>query len=509
MGKEVATPTVLHAEQETRRALLRVLMGGTRVLRKTENARVYLPPEEKEETVRHDGVPSEWTQRINRSVLYPFFSRGVRRAVAAIFRRPVALGDDVPEVIKQLWEDIDNNGNRGDVFFGRVVEDALGDAGMSYVLVDHPPVAPQSTLADVEAAGTHPYLVHVLARNVIGTQVDAEGGKFRYRTVRIRETYKARGEWEDEEREQIRVLKAAEGDATFATWAIYRKTDEANEDSWDLSAEGTMEPHVEIPLQPIYLGYVGPDEAVSPLEDLGFLNILHTQRESDISDSFRISLGAQLHRSGIKLEDAAKQSSIGARRLLVSEDPAAKAEWLERSGSAAGIALEAQDRLEARMRALAAEPHIRRTGDETATGRAIDEAEAKTEVQAWALAVQDFIEQCAMLLAKSFGEESGGSFTVEPPPRLAETDNEAFKLVLETRAQVGVPTKATILDILRRRGVLPDELDIEAEIEAAMIESDPSIGAAGRMRGAMRQALSDRGMSEDEIADMMDAMQAA
>lgn len=539
----VATPSGLYDLMEQWRALPRLLMGGTRELRKAENAKLYLPPEDDEETSNLDLGPessgrrsvgrSEWQQRVDRSVVEPFFSRAVRRAVSAILAKPVVLNEDVPPQIRGTradpkdgwWENIDLEGNDGNVFFSRVAEDSLGDAGVSYTMVEHQRVPQKedgSSTTNADLGKLRPYVVHVKACQVINRDVEVVNGRKRDRVVRISEEYTVEdgNEWERKTAPQIRVLRApplgpdgqpliAEGDDNprgYVTWETWRKTKDDDEDSWAIHEQGKMSPHHEIPLVPYCTGYIEWGKARCPFDDLAHLNMLHTQKASDIGENFRVSLGAQLHRAGISLKDAKEQRAIGAKRLLVSTEAGATAEWLERTGSAAKIAMEDQDRLEARMLALSHEPHVRRTGTETATGRAIDAAEAKTETQAWAIGMRDHIEQVLMFMAGYRDLETGGSVDVQLPPRHSEQDIEALKVLVDMHVKTGgVPRAQTILEAMKRQGWLPDDFDVEAE--AASVEQSMDSGPEGRLRALVRPLAERSGMSEEEIDALLDDTQ--
>lgn len=535
----VATPGDNYERMEDCRRLPRLLIGGTRALRQEENAALYLPPEEDEET--HPGGldkpggqigtarqhQSEWQVRVSRSVIFPFFSRAVRRAASAILAKPIVLKDDVPQEIRGTrddykdgwWENVDLEGNDGNVFFSRVAEDSLGDAGVSYVLVEHQKAPEGATLADFKAQGLRPYLVHVKAKQVLDPEVEIVNGRKRNKVIRIKARRREKvGEWGWRWVDQVRVLRApslgedgkpmaAEGRRPFVSWEVWEKVDPDAKDSEWAPVEGEagyMEPHTEIPLVPYYTGYHGWMEARTPFDDLAHLNILHTQKHSDLNEGFRINLGAQLHRSGITVEEAAKQRAIGSKRLLVSPPADAKAEWLERSGTAASVAMEDLSQLEARMLALSQEPHVRRTGSETATGRAIDAAEAKTETQAWTIAMRDHIESVLMFLAAYRGYDSGGSVDVVMPPRYSDQDIEALKVLVDMHVKTGGPRLAVLLEEAKRQGRLPDDLDAEQEAMMAG-QAGMAMGEEGRMRSVLRPLMERMGMGEEEIEAMLEA----
>jgi hypothetical protein len=408
----------------------------------------------------------------------------------------MVLAEDVPELIRGVegverdgyWEDIDLEGHDGNTFWAGVLKGAIGESGISHVLVEFPTRPEGATGADT--AGLRPYNVHIKDSAIIYSRAEVVAGRKRLAEVRIRE----HGKDEDGEVvEQVRQLLAggtlgAEGspdfdDMTvaearqrteFVRWLIWRdmadgQAKDANGvliENWQVHEEGLMSPHVDIPLSTLRINSTGWMCGETPFEDLAHLNILHTQKYSDTSENIRVTSGAQLHRTGITPEEQAGQRAIGAKRLLWSQNSEATAEWLERTGSGAEVADTDLKRLEDRMDAISNEPHVRRTGDETATGRAIDASEARTEVQAWSIAVRDHVEEAFGFWAIYLGEATGGSVEVPMPPRWSEHGVDGLRFLAELHELIGLPRPRTILEETQRLGYLSDGVDIEAEVES-------------------------------------------
>lgn len=466
-----------YEKAEGERKLLRMLDEGTPALHRERY--IWLPPHEAEEDhPPAGGGKSDYAIRAERSVVEPYYRRAVDREVSTILGRPIVLKEDVPAKIRGSgpdgrdgwWENIDLRGNDGNVFMRGVIKDAVGDGGYSCVLVDHSMVPEGATDADLERLGLRPYWRHFRARDVLLAVPEVVNGVERLAEVRLIDPGPG-GE------ERVRVLRAApigeDGKPVgFVTWEWWERKKAANgtETVEEVVGHGTLSPHTEIPLHPLYFGFEGFFKATPPYQHLAYLNLKHTRQDSDISEDMRISCGAQFTISGAT-GDEKKQRMIGVRRAAVFEDPAARAGWMERTGTAARVYMDYQAALERKMESVSNEPFIRRTGRETATGRILDTTVATTEIQARALAVRDFIEQLLMSTAKYRQLPSGGSVEVKMPAAFYDSDPEKVRQMVDMHARLGVPRKVTIMRVIKESGwPLPDDFDPQAEVELAEME---------------------------------------
>lgn len=484
----VFDPPQSYTAAEDLRALPRMLMEGTQALRR--EPRKWLPPYGAEETmpVLGDGR-SDYDARVANAVVEPFYSRSVKRVVGTVLGSAVVLEDDVPLAVRGedegddgWWENIDFRGNNGTVFLREVLKDAAGDAGFSTVLVDFPKAAEGRSTADDERLGLRPFWRHYRGRDVVEATPQQVNGRERLHRIKLHEAPGPEGN------ARMRVIEAAPVDEAgeyveggVVSWVLWERQKGRAGDEVDVPIdEGTMAPHQEIPMAVVYLDRAGFFAARPPQLHLAYLNLKHTRQDGDISDDLSVSSGAQLHRTGISSEES-KQRAIGRRSLLwTGEDrPGARAEWLERSGQAAKVYMEYLDRLEAKMERYGNEPHIRRTGAETATGRAIISADAQTEILAYVEAMSDFTEQLLMLTAKYLGEESGGSVRIPKPAVLLDRDDEGMRLLIDMHVKVGVPTRETLLEVAKAQGRLPEDLDVEVELAKVEQKGPPAQPGAG------------------------------
>jgi hypothetical protein len=395
----------------------------------------------------------------------------LRRALTPLLA-PFVSRNGGKATIEGHAENIDLRGNNLDVFMRPVVMDLSGEGGMTCVLVDFPRVAEGLSAADIARLALRPFWRHFPAWSVLEAIPEYINGREYIQSIRLRDGL------DDEGCETVRIISAAPwveslGERVgFVMWVTIAKV--IGEDKKETEIEtgrGFMEPHQEIPLAVAYFGYRGFFRAVPQQLELAHMNLRNTQFDCEIADDLSLSSGAQLVVTGVKEPTDRAAIQIGKRMKMVFEDVGVTAEWLERSGSAATVFMEYKRQDEEEMRSLGNLPLLQRTGTLTATGQAIDMVQAKTEAQADSKAVKDLIERCltfhAIYLNRSAVDPKGGSVRLRLPSVLIERDPEAIRLSLDVHEKIGVPTAETILAQMKAQGLLPDDLDIDAEIAKA------------------------------------------
>src|SRR5687768_5600058 len=109
----------------------------------------YLPKEYAEITEDYDA-------RLARSLFPEDYRDCVVNLSAMPFRKAPTLGDDVPDQLRALAENIDNAGTHLDVFLQRLFQDAF--YGHSFIVVDMPAASGEvQTAADEMASGRRSY----------------------------------------------------------------------------------------------------------------------------------------------------------------------------------------------------------------------------------------------------------------------------------------------------------------------------------------------------------------
>lgn len=451
---DVATVSSAYEAMADRWALVRSLMGGTRSMR--EAGELYLP--------RYPGEDwNDYERRRDNAVLTNVYRRTVRSLTGKVFSKPATIGEDMPGQMVEWSENIDLQGSHINVFARNLFRDAL-QAGLTHILVDFPRARPGMTLADERAAGNRPYFVHLKAEQVIFARRALIGGREILTHLRICEdALEADGEFGEVLVQRIRVFDRTDAGVM---WRLFELTDK---NEWVVVDEGGLS-IPEIPLVTYYLDRTGLMTAEIPLEDLAYLNVLHWQSASDHHNALTYSRFPQIKVLGVQDDKEIDNLVVGPGRLLTLSSSEATLDYLEHTGKAfeAGR-MELEDLLEA-MDMMALEPLLpKSTGQLTATARALDENQANSALEAWALAEGDALEQAFVFAGMYVNEPRSGSIVMNTDFGLSLDQAKDIEALLKMRA-IGDISRETLYAELKRRGVLSDDLDAEEEGERIAAE---------------------------------------
>lgn len=485
---------------EERRKLPRLLLGGEKG-NATASLRAsplpWFPPISTKETLpTADGGTAPYQRRLDMITVEPFYEDAVLRVASTVLSEPVKLGTDVPVKFRGnegekdgYTENVNGKGDNLDVFLKPVVKDAAGEGGFSVVLVDFPEVEAGISEAEIQARDIRPYWSHYPACSVLWADPEYVDGREVCRELRLLDGC------DDDGDELVRVLKAAPWNERtgrrdgFVTWEQFanKKGEDGKRTALRVKG-GTMQPHQEIPAHPLYFTKHGYYDGVPGQALLADLNMAHTQFTLKIRRDLELTCGANATITGAKTPEEKAQRVWDDDVLLVFESDGAQAGWMERTGSGATAAMAFQERLEDKCRSYAKLPLVQRSGNLTATGQSIDAATAKTEVQALALAVKDFIERLLTLTAiyinRSTKDPRGGSVTVKIPAILRERDLDGLRELAQSNMDRGLPTDRTLLATMVAQGLggIRDDLNIDEEIAGRD-------AAEGRKRAAIEEAM--------------------
>jgi hypothetical protein len=161
----------------------------------------------------------EYNARKAESGLYAVFQQAVNTDVGMVFQNSI-MPTEVPEVLADLFHDIDMTGNDLDMFLRQLFQKA-DRVGHSFLFVDAPPPvdADNPTLADV--AENRPWWVCYEANQVLNWRFRYENGKEVLEQVTIAEAQKvANGMYGEEAKTHYRVLRNIAGVVTFSVYEI-------------------------------------------------------------------------------------------------------------------------------------------------------------------------------------------------------------------------------------------------------------------------------------------------
>lgn len=456
MPNSVFNPCDQYKAMQEKWSLIHDLLGGTLAMRAA--GKKWLPQEPAEQDDAYD-------IRLNRNVLFNAYADTIDRLVAKPFSKGVTVSDGLPDQLKPLIENTDRAGRSLFTFATDIFRAAL-NYGMTHILVDFPRMPEGATLADERAIGM-PRFVHIPPPSLIGWGVkDSVPTHLRV----LETTYEeAPGSWETQKVEQVRVIYPDR-------WELYRRNKETSTDV--LSDEGVLTIG-SIPLVTIYFKQEGALLADPPLEDLAWLNLSHWQSSADQRAILRFARRGLLFMRGLSEEDMDKKIQIGPNQVFRTTSETAEVRVVEHSGQA--IAAGRQDLVdtEAKMETLGLAPLMTKAGGLTATGRAIDEARAVTDLQQWTSEVAKGLTNCFQKAAEWIKTTLPDKFEVSLFKDFAilgaQVTSEVQSLI--ALSQSGKISGETLLTEVRRRGLLSETLNIKDELERAKDES-PTFGSS-------------------------------
>jgi hypothetical protein len=437
--------------------LINTLMAGTDALR--EAGEEYLPkhPAESDKNYR---------ERLARGVLVNYFRRCVESLVGKPFSNPIVLGDDMPQQLRELSEDVDRQGNNIDVFAKNCFRESLAK-GIVHILVEYPntETANVQTMEDEAAIAARPYFVMIPHENVLAAYCEHQNGQEVLTHLRLWEEEIVRDGFDEKVIQRVRVIDRG-------TWELWRKV---AKNRWEIESSGTYS----LPYIPLVTYYSDREEfmiARPPLTDLAHVNLAHWQSSSDQINILTVARFPMLAGSG--LDEDESQLEIGPRKLLTTKDSNGKYYYVEHSGAAIGAGRDNLKDLEEQMSVLGVEL-LKKTGTVTATAKAIDSAENLSMLQCMAISFADAIEMAYGIAAEwmGLGRDKGGSIGINTDFSLKLDDPNDLSTLSAARTAREISHEAYIKE-LKRRKVLADDYDVvedalllKTEKEQAMVDA--------------------------------------
>ena len=452
-GNQTPDPSKTSAAHNTmavRISLVNALLGGTQALRAASEH--FLPRYEVESD-------NNYRARVERATLVNYFRRSIESLTGKPFSTPVKFEDDMPQELVDISEDIDRQGNSINVFARRSFREGLAK-GLTHILVEFPNVAEMnpSSIEEEKQLGAEPYFVHIPPEAILAAYCEMRNGVEFLTHVRIYETETKRVGFDEDYIERVRVLEPG-------TWTVWRKRDKR----WFIEDSGTTTLDF-IPLLTFYADREDFMVARPPLYDLAELNLAHFQSSSDQRNILTVARFPILAGSGLQEEET--QIKLGPKLLLTAKSPEGKYYYVEHTGKAIEAGRSDLKDMEEQMSILGIEL-LKKSGDATATAKAIDSAENLSMLQAFAMMFSDFLEQAYKIAAKWKQLPDAGSVTINTEFGI-QIDNSDLATLVAVRATRDISRK-TLLSEMERRGTLSDEFDADADQEELDSEDEKSI----------------------------------
>jgi len=360
----------------------------------------YLPKEAGEND-------QSYINRLNRTFYFNAYSEAVSKTIGKVFDKELRLADDVTNLaVIQMAEDIDFCGNHLQVFANQFLKDFILD-GVNYFLVDYPDTSDAQVRVRQEGRewskqdeinlNARPFFTRYSADQVYSIDYDIIDGRKVLTQVRIRcvETVKV-DEFTRKDADYIYVLDLYNGKYRI------RKFAKDKYGGWELMDGKERITHLDyIPLI-IMSNHSNPFMSKPVYMSLADKTIQLYQMQSDFTNLVHVSCVPLLNIVGYSQEELfgdANDSNttpalnIGMGRAFVSSNPDAKTFYTEAKGDSLEQARLAIESIKHEMQFLGLPELLTRpTGSETATARALDQAESDTRLTMMATSLKDCIE---------------------------------------------------------------------------------------------------------------------
>jgi len=429
---QVNDPSTAWVNQEPHWGLIEHLLGGTYKIRKGH--RKFLPQEPRE-------LDESYDNRLQRSVLAPYYVRLERMLAGMLTRKPVRL-DDVSDQIREQLFDVDLQGNDLQTWLYNTSRLCIryGHVG---VLVD----APKS------GDNGRPYWISYSPRDVLGWRVELADGQQKLTQLRLSEKIVVPdGLYGEKQVEQVRVL-------TPGAFEIFQKDQKGD---FRVVDEGTTSLS-QIPFSVAYSNRVGVLESFPPLADIAELNLQHYQVQSDLGNQLHISAVPMLALFGFPA--AAEEISAGPGEAL-SLPEGASASYIEPGGNSYDAQFRRLDQIASQINELGLAAVMgAKLSAETAESKRIDRSQGDSTMMVVAQQMQDMIDNCLRFHADYLQESQAGSSLVNRDFMGTRLEPQEIQALLQLYT-AGTVTQETLLLQLEAGEVLGDDFDVEAELEA-------------------------------------------
>lgn len=465
--------------------LCRALMAGTDAVR--AGATVYLPRLAAESD-------EAYTFRSRLCALFPGFARTVKASVGLINQTAPILGEDMPQALVDLAENIDRQGTNITVFAKALTKDGIVD-GFAGILVDYPraddpsldrrrasaAAVPGAALSgdDTARLGLRPYWVLVRADEVIKAMYQTREGVRTLVLLVIREVSETLddtlGAFGTVTLTRYRVYRLTPTGVTYQLWE--KKYSEAYSSAVDVPKPMTNV--TAIPWSPFVAGEKQQDPTTvrPPLMDLAYLNVEHYQIKTNIRNLETLALVPTQVRIGATRDEDGNYPSItlGPRSTIeapVIQGVSQPVYWHSPDVSVLAPGNESLKNTEAAMGSAGLSflaPDSRAA--ETAAAKRIDSTAQNATITTVAGALQDCLET-AFGFTGQYLNLKAGSVTVN-------TDYENTVMTAQMVAALGQLAVngqldiMTLLDLLEDGHILPDGTDKDAIMKRILAQNAP------------------------------------
>lgn len=439
-------------------------IGGDTIAIRYKKA-IYLPKFEAES-------PEDWNTRVAQTFTSDQYADTLEEHVGLVFAQDLKLGDDVPDEIKDLCEDIDGEGNHIDVFAQSALESAL-HFGHCVLWTDYPVPDGVKTLADARRSNLRPYVTLYRACDVLSWHTEVVGGVRTPVKIMLRETSEeASGEFGVREVVRYREVKQAVtydqitgratalGAITWRAWEQRVEGESRTEATFVPAGEGAIVGPVRIPARIVYGGKkLGFLKSKPHLLGLAYSNAEETQVQSDYANVMHKCNVPTPVFIGRNQDQIDKGVIVMGRGVDIPEGGDAK--FLEPTGVALAATRTRLTDIQSRMRKQGATPDDEQSKTMTKGEADLYAKQRNAKLLRAARSLQDALEGVLADMAAFRSLPSGGSVVVNKEFAGQSLDPAYLQVLVQAYGQGAFPLEALLYAL--QHGQLPDDFSAEEE----------------------------------------------
>lgn len=404
----------------------------------------------------------------------------------------------VPTQVDALMDHIGGNGVTFNAVTAEVVEEIL-TAGRLGLYVD----------SDDETANADPRINIYYAENIINWRTADIKGEDRLILVVLKENVMERtaddDDFEEEQCEQFRVLQliTTEGDPYYQVQVWHQEDDDQSrkeDDGWIMDSEvipvgkgGAR--FTEIPFTFITPTGTGTDIENSPIIDLVNVNLSHYRNSADLEHGLHFTALPTAWVAGFTAKQTGKLQ-IGSSVAWVSDNPEAKAGFLEFTGAGLGAIQQRMDKKELQMAVLGARLlEQQKAGVETAEAIRLRQTGESATLSSISTNAGQGLAQALKWIAQWIGAAVDTIKVALNQDFMVETIDAPTLTVMLQALQSGKLSFDTWFFMLKRTGMIPDNWTIEKEkssIQANDPAPPPGVPIAGDALDKLQQKLNEK-----------------
>ena len=465
---DIYKETQLVQKMKQRNRPVRAILNGTASIRESIDNKngdsepsilEYIKKEEKESK-------DMYSNRMLRTYITPYLKTAITSAAGQIFKNPIiiktkddiALDDRLASVVKN----VDLHGSDLNEYLMSDTEESLS-YGMSIAYCGFYNPTSTINLSEQISSGAKPFIKLVSYFDILGYNSDNQGN---ITMLRFQEESSIEDEFLGSDRvTQVRVI-------TPTTYTVYREDEKKNGviyEQGDIIRFDEKGARItdRVPIEVMYGRKLGTLNAASVFEDMAFINLEHTQVNSDLNWSCHFyltpflltTLGAEAAGADVDI------TPVLASYLNVTLPSGSEIKWVETNGHAQKAGADQLREIERRMDSSSMNSNATSsTGKETATGRAIDASSKSAKLKMHAEAVETYAKNIIKMLASFMPDVTVPEFEVIANKEFnVSQDNQTIESLsnMEEKRQISLET---MLTELKRRGVLSDDIDIQLEV---------------------------------------------